>query len=248
MPDRHNSAKPEGRVRVRLALALFAIGVLVWLYASGTYQAIDPAKMRAWLQQAGAWGGVLFILAYGVLQPVGVRSLFFLLTAPLVWEPASAFALSWAGAVAASIAAFGFARFVARGWVQRRLPPGIRRLDERLASRGLRTVLLLRLFFYTTPTLQFALGVSRVKPGPFLAGTILGVVPFTVVMTLLGVQINAWLAAHPVSTWPWDRLGPLSLLTLGAILLAAFLFIRRWQGQLSFENSGRVNLHPEQES
>ena len=142
--------------------------------------------MRAWLQQAGAWGGVLFISVYCVLQPLGVRSLFFLLTAPMVWDPATAFALSWAGTVAASIAAFGFARFVARGWVQRRLPPGILRLDERLASRGLRTVLLLRLLFYTAPTLQFALGVSRVRLGPFVAGTILGVVPFTVLMTVLG--------------------------------------------------------------
>lgn len=235
-------------MRVRLALVLLAIGVGVWLYGSGTHAATDPAKIRAWLQHAGAWGGALFISAYCVLQPLGVRSLFFLLTAPLVWEPAAAFALSWTGAVAASFVAFGFARFVARGWVQRRLPSGIRRLDERLMSRGLRTVLLLRLFFYTTPALQFALGVSRVRLGPFLAGTILGVVPFTVLMTLLGVQINAWLAAHPISSWPWDRYGPFILVTLVVIPMAGFLLIRKWQSQLSFENTAHANLHLEQES
>lgn len=224
-------------MRVRLALVLVAICIGVWLYASGTYASIDPAAMRAWLQQAGAWGGVLFISAHCVLQPLGVRSLFFLLTAPMVWDPATAFALSWAGTVAASIAAFGFARFVARGWVQRRLPPGILRLDERLARRGLRTVLFLRLLFYTAPTLQFALGVSRVKLGPFLAGTLLGVVPFTALMTLLGAQINVWLAAHPISTWPWDRFGPLIAVILVAILTAALLFIGKWQSKLSFENT-----------
>ena len=120
-------------MRVRLALFLAAICIGGWLYASGTYASIDAAAMLAWLQEAGAWGGVLFISAYCVLQPLGVRSLFFLLTAPVIWDPATAFALSWAGTVAASIAAFGFARFVARGWVQRHLPPGIRRLDDRLA-------------------------------------------------------------------------------------------------------------------
>ena len=224
-------------MRVRLALLVVAICIGVWLHASGTLASIDPAAMRAWLQQAGAWGGVLFISAYCVLQPVGVRSLFFLLTAPMVWDPASAFALSWAGTVAASIAAFGFARFVARGWVQRRLPPGILRLDERLAARGLRTVLLLRLLFYTAPTLQFALGVSRVRLGPFVAGTILGVVPFTVLMTVLGMQINAWLAAQPISTWPWDRFGPAhTRRSMVALLTADSSFlIRRWQGKLSFE-------------
>ncbi len=224
-------------MRVRVVLVLIAIAVGVWLYASGTYAVTNPEKMRAWLQQAGAWGGALFIAAYCVLQPLGVRSLFFLLTAPLVWDPATAFALSWAGTVAASIAAFGFARFVARGWVQERLPPGIRRLDERLALRGLRTVLLLRLLFYTAPTLQFALGVSRVRVGPFVAGTVFGVVPFTALMTLLGVEINAWLAAHPISTWPWDRFGPFILATMVAILTAIFLLVRKWQGKLSFENA-----------
>ncbi|MGB5414360.1 MAG: hypothetical protein WBN01_06940, partial [Polyangiales bacterium] len=84
-------------MRVRPALLLVVICIGVWLYASGTYASIDPAGMRAWLQQAGAWGGVLFISAHCILQPLGVRSLFFLLTAPLVWDPATAFALSWAG-------------------------------------------------------------------------------------------------------------------------------------------------------
>jgi len=235
-------------MRIRAASVLVVIGLVVWLYVSGAYASIDPAKIRGWLQEAGAWGGVLFVLAYCVLQPLGVRSVFFLLSAPLVWEPVTAFALSWAGTVAASIAAFGFARFVGRAWVQRRLPPGMRRLDDRLATRGLRTVLLLRLFFYTAPSLQFALGVSRVRVGAFLAGTILGVAPFTALMTLLGAQINAWLAEHPISTWPWDRFGPLIIVLVAAVVAAAFVFIRRWQGKLSFANTSRVELHLEQES
>jgi len=66
-------------------------------------------------------------------------------------------------------------------------------------------------------------------------------------MTSLGVQINAWLAAHPISSWPWDRFGPLILATMVASMTAAFLLIRRWQGKLSFENNGRVNPSLEQE-
>ncbi|MGB3049957.1 MAG: hypothetical protein WBB42_03115 [Polyangiales bacterium] len=37
-------------------------------------------------------------------------------------------------------------------------------------------------------------------------------------------------------------------LVLVAILAAAFLFIRRWQSKLSFENTAGVNLHFEQKS
>lgn len=235
-------------MRVRVAIVLIVIGVVVWLYVSGTYAAIDAEKMRGWLQDAGASGAVLFVLAYCVLQPLGVRSVFFLLSAPLVWEPVTAFVLSWVGTMAASIAAFAFARFVGRAWVQRRLPHGIRRLNDRLVTRGFRTVLLLRLIFYTAPTLQFALGVSRVRAGPFLLGTMLGVVPFTALMTLLGAQVNAWLAEHPISTWPWDRFGPLFIVLAVAVLTATFIFMRRWQDRLSFQDTARVDLSLEHES
>ena len=232
-------------MRLRIALVIVALLIAGWLYASGAHATIDPKSMRRWLQEAGLWGGLLFVLAYCVLQPLGVRSVIFVLSAPLLWEPVTAFALSWVGTVAASIAAFGFARFVGRAWIQRRLPPGIRRLDDRLVTHGLRTVLLLRLFFYTAPTLQFALGVSRVRGSAFLTGTILGVVPFTALMTLLGAQIDAWLVEHPISTWPWDRFGPLIIALLLAVVTGAFLFIRRWQGKLSFESPAPVELHLE---
>lgn len=219
----------------RAAVLLVVVGAIAWFYASGAYQGFDPNRLRVWLQDAGAYGGILFVAAYTCLQPLGVRSIFFLLSAPLVWEPATAFMLSMAGTVAACVLAFGFARFIAHEWVQKRLPTAIRRLDDRLVSRGFRTVLLLRLLFYTAPTLQYGLGVSRVAAWPFLGGTVLGVLPFTALVTVVGVQVNAWLQAHPVSNWPWGRLWPAIVLAAIMLIGAALWLARRWQGALWFE-------------
>jgi uncharacterized membrane protein YdjX (TVP38/TMEM64 family) len=234
-------------MRVRLLLLSLVAAFLLTLHTTGVYGSIEPQRFRAWLQDAGPWGGLLFISVYGALQPLGVRSIFFLLCAPLVWEPTYAFLLSWVGTMAASLAAFGFARFVARAWVQRRLPRGVRRLDDRLVARGFRTVTLLRLVFYTAPTLQFALGVSRVRFKQFVLGTAIGIIPFTALITLLGAQINDWLAAHPVSSWPWDRFGAVivgaALLTIGFISLA----VRKWQTNLSFGDSARADLATERQ-
>jgi len=221
--------------RARVLVLLVAAAAVTWLYASGAHQALDPSRLRTWLQEAGAYGGVLFVASYSFLQPLGVRSIFFLLSAPLVWDPVTAFALSLLGTVAACVLAFGFARFAAHDWVQGRLPRGVRRLDDRLVSHGFRTVLLLRLLFYTAPTLQYGLGVSRVRAWPFLAGTVLGVVPFTAVATLVGVEVDAWLRAHPVSTWPWQQLWPVILLTAVVLAAAGLWLARRWQSTLSFE-------------
>lgn len=175
---------------IKLGLTVAFLAAIVWLHASGTYAAIDVEEAQQWVRAAGAWGAVAFVLGHALLQPLGVRSLFFVLSAPLIWSPAEAVLLSWIGAVVASVLAFGFARFVAQEWAQRRAPARIRKLDDKLAQHGFRTVTFLRLVFFTTPALQLALGVSRVRFGPFLFGTILGVLPLTLLMTLFGAQLS----------------------------------------------------------
>jgi uncharacterized membrane protein YdjX (TVP38/TMEM64 family) len=216
---------------LKIALAAVVASLIAWVYASGAYEEFDPATMRTWFRAAGAWGGLLFIAAYSLLQPFGLNGLVFLLSAPLIWSPTEAFLLNWAGTVGTGLFSFAGARFVARDWIQKRLPPRIRRFDERLQTRGFRTVFLLRLIFYTTPTVQWALGVSRVRFVPFLAGTVLGVAPFTLMTTLLGVRVAAWLDEHPVATWPWDQLWP--ILIAAAVLIAALgvFILRKWRAQ-----------------
>jgi membrane protein DedA with SNARE-associated domain len=90
-------------------------------------------------------------------------------------------------------------------------------------------VFLLRLVFYTAPTVQWALGVSRVSLTPFLAGTVLGVAPFTLLTTLLGVRVAAWIEEHPVATWPWDQLAPILVIATVAIAAISIVALRKWR-------------------
>lgn len=215
----------------KIAIAALVASLIAWVYVSGTYQEFDPATMRVWFRDAGAWGGLLFIAAYSVLQPFGVNGLVFLLSAPLIWSPTDAFLLNWAGTVGTGLFSYAGARFVVRDWLQERLPRWVRRFDDRLQTHGFRTVLLLHLIFYTTPSVQWALGVSRVGFFPLLAGTVLGVAPFTLLMTLFGIRINAWLEEHPVASWPWEQIWP--FLIAAAVLIAAVsvVILRKWRSQ-----------------
>ena len=214
---------------LKIAIAAVVASIIAWVYASGAYEEFDPATMRVWFQDAGVWGGVFFIAAYSGLQPFGVNGLVFLLSAPLIWSPTDAFLLNWAGTVGTGLFSFSGARFVARDWIQQRLPQRIRRFDERLHTHGFRTVFLLRLVFYTTPTVQWALGVSRVSFVPFLIGTVLGVAPFTLMTTLIGVRVAAWLEEHPVASWPWDQLWPVLIIAAVAIATIGVLILRKWR-------------------
>ena len=69
---------------LKIALAGIVASVVAWIYVSGTYQELDPATMRVWFREAGAWGGLLFVVTYVLLQPFGVIGLVFLLSAPLI--------------------------------------------------------------------------------------------------------------------------------------------------------------------
>jgi len=214
---------------LKIAIAAVVASIIAWVYASGAYEEFDPARMRVWFQDAGPWGGVLFIAAYSCLQPFGVNGLVFLLSAPLIWSPTEAFLLNWAGTVGTGLFSFAVARFVARDWIQERLPRRIRRFDDRLRTDGLRTVFLLRLVFYTTPTIQWALGVSKVSFVPLVVGTVLGVAPFTLMTTLIGVRVAAWIEEHPVATWPWDQLWPVLIIAAVVIATIGVLILRKWR-------------------
>lgn len=213
----------------KIALAAALAGFIAWIYTSGAYTSLDPATMRVWFREAGPWGGALFVAAYSFLQPLGVNGLVFLLSAPLIWSPAEAFLLNWTGTVGSGLFSFFGARFVARDWIQRRLPKRFRRFDDRLYTRGFRTVFLLRLIFYTAPTVQWALGVSRVAFAPFISGTVLGVAPFTLLATVLGVRAAEWIEAHPVAAWPWDRIWPVIIIAAIAMAAIGIVIVRKWR-------------------
>lgn len=214
---------------LKIAVAALAAALVAWVYVSGAYERFDPATMRDWIRNAGPWGGMLFIVSYSVLQPLGLNGLVFLLSAPLIWDPAEAFLLNWAGTVGTGLFSFAGARFLLRDWLQSRLPARLRRFDDRLQVRGFRTVLLLRLVFYTTPSVQWALGVSRVRFLPFLAASVLGVAPFTLGTTLVGVRVAAWIEKHPVSTWPWDRIWPAIVVATTVIVALGVYLLRKWR-------------------
>lgn len=214
---------------LKIALAAVVAGFVAWVYASGAYEQFDPAVMRDWVRAAGPWGALLFIVSYSCLQPFGVNGLVFLLSAPLIWSPTEAFFLNWAGTVGTGLFSYAGARFMIREWLQARLPRRVRRFDERLRTHGFRTVFLLRLIFYTTPSVQWALGVSRVRFVPFLTASILGVAPFTLGTTLVGVRVASWLEKNPVATWPWDRIWPFVIVASIIIAALGMFLLRKWR-------------------
>ncbi|MFT3914877.1 MAG: SDR family NAD(P)-dependent oxidoreductase [Anaeromyxobacteraceae bacterium] len=199
---------------VAVVLALLAAAWRLGLYD----QLAAPKAFAHGLVAMGGWGYLAFVLAYTVLQPFGVPGTVFVVAAPLIWPWQTAFALSMAGTMSASVVGFSFARFVARDWVSARIPARLRRHDEALEAHAFETVVLLRLIFWMPQALHFFFGVSRVGFWTHVWGSLLGYVPPLSLVSYLGGELFD--EAGRLQPRAWPIMGALIALSLVVAALA----------------------------
>lgn len=213
---------------LRVALvALIATGLLL-AYRFGVFANVsDPETLARTLVALGVWGYLAFILAYALLQPFGVPGTVFVVAAPLIWPWPTAFALSMAGTMAASVIGFSFARFVARDWVSKRIPARLRKYDEALEKRAFRTVFFLRLVLWMPQVLHSFLGVSKVPFWTHFWGSLFGYVIPLFVVSFFGSQVFDLHGNMKPNAWP--IMGGMALGSLALVLTLRCLDKRRVQ-------------------
>lgn len=202
----------------RAGAVLFAATALLVAWRLGLLEVFsDPQRTRAAVSGLGVWGQLGFVLAYAALQPFGVPGTAFILAAALVWPWPTAFALSMAGTMAASVVGFSFARFVARDWVAARIPARFRAYDEALARRGFATVFTLRFIFWMPPMLHAFFGVSRVPFWTHFWGSLAGYVLPLLATAYFGERAFEAMRRAPPAAWAALAL---AAVTLGGLYLA----------------------------
>lgn len=186
----------------RIGALVAVLALLAAAHASGVLGRFsDPDDLVRTVLALGPWGYVAFIAAYTLLQPFGVPGTVFILAAPLIWPWPSAFVLSLAGTMSASVVGFAFARFVARDWVTRLIPARFEQYSEALAERGFATVVLLRFVFWMPPLLHAFFGVSRVPFWTHFWGSLLGYLVPLLLVSYFGQRIFDALTRLPLAAW-----------------------------------------------
>jgi uncharacterized membrane protein YdjX (TVP38/TMEM64 family) len=188
-------------MRNRFILVGLILGIAALGYFAGLFQYLAPDRLRELLTEAGAWGPVVIVVLFTLLEPFGTPGAFFILAAATLWPFWAAFAINWIGATGAGMFGFAFARYLGRDWVEGRMPDRLRRWDERLSERGLPIVIAFRLMFFLNPASHWALGLSRVSMPTAVLGTVIGLAPGVAVLTYFGAEILVWLEAQSVGTW-----------------------------------------------
>jgi len=198
-PEPRADARSERALRRRLlvrgafGVALFAAFAVVAVWAARGGVTVDT--LRARIGALGPWAKAGYVLAFGLLQPLGPPGHLFVLTAGVLWPKPAAFACAMAGALLAQALSIGVYRSFLRAWAERRLPVRFRRYEAWLLRHPVLGVTCVRLLTFTGQLAALGLALSRVPVAALCLGTVLGLLP--------GIVIDIWLIDEIRAFWSW---------------------------------------------
>ena len=163
-----------------LVLALMAF--LAWKSGTGL------PDVRRTVLAAGLWAPVLFVVLQGVLTVTPVPRSIFTVAAGVLFGAIGGLLLTITGTAIAAAAAYWLARLVGGRFVERHLHrPQVAWVRARLDRSSLLAMVSLRLIpAVPFSVLNYAAALSRVRFAPYLLGTVLGVLPGTIGVVVLG--------------------------------------------------------------
>ena len=139
----------------------------------------------------GFRGELIFLVVATTLASIGLPRQIVSFTAGHAFGFVGGLLLAMVASVWMCVATFFYARFLGRAFVARHFANKVRRVDAFLNHNPFAMTLLIRFLpVGSNLTTNLAVGLSRVRPTPFLAASALGYVPQTVVFALLGSGIE----------------------------------------------------------
>jgi len=166
--------------------------VALWRYTPLS-EFTDPASLKAMIQSLGVgwWMPLVviaaFLLGSLVMFPVTVL----IVMTGLMFQPLMAFGYALVASLLAAVLTYAIGRTAGAQPLRKLLGTRVNRVTRALAKRGVFSVAALRMLPIAPFTfVNLAAGASRVRFFDFVAGTLLGMAPGILVITLLGNQLG----------------------------------------------------------
>lgn len=183
----------SGLKSVLKGLAMIA-GLVALGYAAralGLVEMLDPAWLDEEVRGRGFYGELVFIAAGAALTAVGLPRQLVAFGGGYVFGLWEGVGFSLLAQMIGCAAAFWYARLFGRDFVRRRFGRRIGRVDDFLRGNPFTMTLLIRFLpVGSNVVTNLAAGVTSVGARPFLAGSLLGYLPQTLIFALLGTGIH----------------------------------------------------------
>ncbi|AGF52963.1 slr0305 [Synechocystis sp. PCC 6803] len=141
-----------------------------------------------WIDGLGTWAAIAFMLLYTVATVVFLPGSILTLGAGVVFGVILGSIYVFIGATLGATAAFLVGRYLARGWVAKKIAGNqkFKAIDEAVGKEGLKIVILTRLSpVFPFNLLNYAYGITNVSLKDYVIGS-LGMIPGTIMYVYIG--------------------------------------------------------------
>jgi len=156
-----------------------------------------PQEIRDWAHSVGPLFPIVFFLVHTIVTVAPFPRTVFTLSAGLLFGPVLGIGLAVGATTVSAVLALLIVRALDREQVAARLAhPAVRAVDRRLAKRGWLAVGSLRLIAPVPfSVINYCAGLSSVRMLPYVLATLIGIVPGTVGVVVLGDALTG--NTHP---------------------------------------------------
>jgi len=147
-----------------------------------------PQQIRDWAHSVGPLFPVVFFVVHAIVTIAPFPRTVFTLSAGLLFGPVLGIGLAVGATTVSAVLALLIVRALDRDQVAARLNhPAVRAVDRRLARRGWLAVGSLRLIAPVPfSVINYCAGLSSVRMLPYLLATLIGIIPGTIGVVVLG--------------------------------------------------------------
>ncbi|HJM28306.1 MAG: VTT domain-containing protein [Acidimicrobiales bacterium] len=158
----------------------------------------DREQIQDFFQDSGAFGPIIYILAFIAAQPLSLPGAALIIPATFVWTWWEVFIYSMLGGIIASSIGFVVARWFAQDWIRKRLPQRFIGWEKRFVDHALLSTIALRLVTGYAPAADWFLGILKIRWREFLIGTIIGLIPTAFLFSYYGDDTVRWVQNAPL--------------------------------------------------
>ena len=182
----------RARVIVKGLALILSLALLGYLFkTSDLGSSVNEAWIDARVRGHGVNGALLFLLMGGIFTAIGLPRQIIAFLGGYAFSVGLGTLLGALAALFGCMLSFFYARFFGQGLLRARLGERARRFDRFIHDHPFSMTVLIRLLPVGSNLLtNLAAGISSIRPVHFIAGTLLGYLPQTLVFALVGSGVH----------------------------------------------------------
>jgi uncharacterized membrane protein YdjX (TVP38/TMEM64 family) len=183
----------KGALIKALLLAAFIVVAIALIRFTPVKDFFTEKALGQFLDRAGFWAPLVFVLVYTAGICLFLPGTLLTALGAALFGAYWGFVFVYAGAMAGASVAFWIGRTLGRDFAASLVGERLKRYDEAIERNGFAAVLYLRLIYFPFTLLNFSMGLTRVRFWDYFAGTGLGILVGTFILTFfVGTIKEVW--------------------------------------------------------